>query len=492
VLGVVQAPTAPDDRGDLFAWAEGRSLTRNGVEVRPPSNSAGLDWRTVVAMNERAADYAAANTRRLAPARFLAIPSIAYCLALAAVGDVDAAVSLGSGLAPYDVAGGHALLIGAGRSLADLKGAPIVYGEGVGYAGCIGASPPLIDALAQRNLKGAVGKYYLKRHDVPPPSRCPIPEGLSRAQGALLGQLAGDALGSAVEFLGADEIRRRHPSGVHNLAPGGRWNLIAGQPTDDGEMALALARSLVSRGGFDRDAVGQAYLAWRQSGPFDIGGTTSKGVAAIAAGRAAVSDSQANGALMRASPIGIFAAGDPAEAAEFGERDAALTHPSPVCRAASRAYCAAIAVGVAGADPEAMWSAAHAHAGEGAGACTVRAALEAARSGGPASFEQNQGWALTALQNAFRRLLDGASLEEAVIATVAKGGDTDTNAAICGALIGACQGRTATPVRWRRLILSCRPLPGPDVAHPRPILFWPDDTLDPAEALQAADRGAVR
>lgn len=486
VLGVVYAPTAPDDRGDLIACAQGRPLTRNGAVVRPNSGPTGLDWRTVVAMNERAADYAAANTRCLAPARFLAIPSIAYRLALAAVGEVDAAISLGSGLAPYDVAGGHALLIGAGRALAELDGTPIVYGEGSAYVGCIGARPALIDALARRDLKGAVGKGYLKRRAHPPPSRCPIPERLARAQGVLLGQLAGDALGSAVEFLGAEEIRRRHPKGVRDLAPGGTWNLIAGQPTDDSEMALALARSLVAKGTFDRDAVGQAYLAWRQSGPFDIGGTTSKGIAAIAAGRAADSDSQGNGALMRASPLGIFAAGDPARAAGLGARDAALTHPSPVCLAASRAYCAAIAVGVAGGGPEAMWSAAHAHAGGDLGAGTVRATLEAARSGGPATFEKNKGWVVTALHNAFHRLLGGTTLEEAVIATVAEGGDTDTNAAICGALMAACQGATAVPDRWRRLILSCRPLPGPGVVHPRPMSCWPDDTLDLAEALLAA------
>jgi hypothetical protein len=62
--------------------------------------------------------------------------------------------------------------------------------------------------------------------------------------------LAGDALGSAVEFRTAADIARDHPRGVTTLTDGGTWNLIAGQPTDDSEMALALARSLVARGGF--------------------------------------------------------------------------------------------------------------------------------------------------------------------------------------------------------------------------------------------------
>jgi len=36
-------------------------------------------------------------------------------------------------------------------------------------------------------------------------------------------------------------------------------------------------------------------------------------------------------------------------------------------------------------------------------------------------------------------------LEEAVVDSVMRGGDTDTNAAICGALLGAVHGRGAIP-----------------------------------------------
>jgi len=65
---------------------------------------------------------------------------------------------------------------------------------------------------------------------------------IDQAQGCLLCQLAGDALGSLVEFQSPDEIRRGYPDGVRELADGGTWNTIAGQPTDDSEMALILAR----------------------------------------------------------------------------------------------------------------------------------------------------------------------------------------------------------------------------------------------------------
>ena len=71
---------------------------------------------------------------------------------------------------------------------------------------------------------------------------------------------------------------------------------------------------------------------------------------------------------------------------------------------------------------------------------------------------ESQGWVKIALQNAFYELLHAPSLEEGVVATVRRGGDTDTNAAIAGALLGAVHGREAVPAQWRSMVLSCRPL----------------------------------
>jgi hypothetical protein len=44
---------------------------------------------------------------------------------------------------------------------------------------------------------------------------------LKRAQGSLLGQLAGDTLGGLVEFQSREEIRRSYPNGARELADGG-------------------------------------------------------------------------------------------------------------------------------------------------------------------------------------------------------------------------------------------------------------------------------
>jgi hypothetical protein len=98
------------------------------------------------------------------------------------------------------------------------------------------------------------------------------------------------------------------------------------------------------------------------------------------------------------------------------------------------------------------------------------------------------GWVLIALQNAFYQLLHAPSLEEGVVDTVMRGGDTDTTGAIAGALLGAAWGRPAVPVRWVRALLSCRPLPGTPTAHPTPEAFWPVDALELAEALLVAGK----
>lgn len=64
------------------------------------------------------------------------------------------------------------------------------------------------------------------------------------------------------------------------------------------------------------------------------------------------------------------------------------------------------------------------------------------------------------------------------------GGDTDTNAAIAGALLGAVHGREAVPAQWRQMVLSCHPAEGaPAVRRPRPRAFWPVDALTLAERL---------
>lgn len=305
---------------------------------------------------------------------------------------------------------------------------------------------------------------------------------LARAQGALLGQLTGDALGAMVEFQTASEIRAAYPDGLREMGASPIWGTLPGQPTDDSEMALALARTLVTRG-FDLASIRGAYLAWLDSRPFDVGRTTRLGLYGQP-----VEESQANGGLMRISPLGIFGhALEVERLVEMARAECGLTHPNPVCRDASAVFAAGIAHAVrTGASPEEVWEVMARLAREDDCAREVREAVERAVWEPPSDFHFHMGWVKNALQNAVYRMLHASSLEEGVIDTVMAGGDTDTNAAIAGALLGAVHGVDAVPTSWREVVLSVRADHRSPV--PRPPAYWPVDALE--LAAQLLDAGA--
>ncbi|MDD3470634.1 MAG: ADP-ribosylglycohydrolase family protein [Thermoguttaceae bacterium] len=308
---------------------------------------------------------------------------------------------------------------------------------------------------------------------------------LLRAQGCLLGQLAGDALGSLVEFQSPEDIRCHYPQGLRELSDGGTWNTLAGQPTDDSEMALLLARMLVERGVYDPNAALQAYQFWLGTGPFDCGMTIATGLQ----GRPNP-DSQANGAMMRISPLGIFGANYPLEKVRnWAMQDAALTHPNPVCLQANALFTMAISHAItSGCETEKLYQNVKQWAVDLSVVPDLMDAVLGASASPPADYVHQQGWVLIAFQNALYQLCHASNLETGVVDTVMRGGDTDTNAAICGSLLGAVYGLDAIPRQWVDRILHCRPKAGhPGVHRPRPECLWPADVLELAAQLISAE-----
>jgi ADP-ribosylglycohydrolase/fructose-1,6-bisphosphatase/inositol monophosphatase family enzyme len=497
VLGVVYAPLSPDRGRDLIAWIAGLDhVLRNGERVRVDLGASALRSGDVVFLNHRASAAAVANGRFVHPARFVSLPSIAYRLARVAVGDGVAAVST-NGPGAVDYAAGHALVLGAGGLLLNESGQPVTYDESghSSVGACFGGAPTAAWELAARlRRRGPEESRRPPRVTLGWPRRADEAV-LDRAIGCLLGQVIGDSLGALVEFQRPGDIARRYPTGVRDLRDGGVWDTLAGQPTDDSELALALARTLVGRRAYDPEAAAEAYGRWYASGPFDVGTATRAAFRAAAdapsekadaAAAAALRGAESNGSLMRVSPIGIWA-GDAGVAAHAARRDSALSHPHPVCVAACAAYVAAIAAGIGGADRAGMLAvAARAAEADGATAPAVAAALDDARGGRrPDSYTRDMGRVLIAFQNAFYHLAHTASFETALVDTIARGGDTDTNAAIAGALLGAAVGRGPIPPRWTTVVLSCRPLTHLAARHPRPAEYWPDDIPALAEALIA-------
>lgn len=471
VLGVVHAPNAPDDEGDLFTAIAGQPAQRNGKPLEPLRTVSAGELSVVLcaASADRAAE---ANARLFAPCRFRGVPSVAYRLALLAAGEGDFALSLG-GTNYWDFAGGHAILRGAGAELFTDRAAPVRYPfDGRGRCG---------GAIFAGHPEFVAGFYKPELHRPPkpvlprPPRASHVREAglLRRAQGCLLGQFCGDALGAQVEF-------ETHPPRVTELTGGGPFQWSAGQPTDDSEMALSLARCLAHERRFDADRVLEAYRRWQATSPPDIGSTTAQGLSGHPN-----AESQANGSLMRISPLSIFCAGgEPELAAALAAQDASLTHPHPVCVSCTAVYADAVAFAIAsGASPFEVFRRALNTAAALGVPPEVFEALQRAEYEPAPGFHARMGWVLIAFQNAFHRLLAHRSAEEAIIETVAQGGDTDTNGAICGALLGAVHGRDSLPVRWRRMVLTSRD-------PRRPDWLWPADALTLAERLLTAGAGS--
>ena len=472
----------------MISWAEGMGLRRNDIAVTGRLPDSALIPGDIVLLNHTSAARPVANGRLVHPARFVALPSIAYRLARVAVGDAQATGSL-SGPVSYDYAAGHGLLLGAGGVLLDEAGQEVTYQlDGSGsVSACFGGSPKAARDLAERHWNQARSETAVGRRVALTWPRLPEYLGLDRAIGCLFGQVIGDSLGSLVEFESARQIEASYPAGVRDLADGGTFDTIAGQPTDDSELALALARVLAAGHCYDVEAVANAYVRWVESRPFDIGTTTLQALGAArlarsgraeAARQAANPQSQANGALMRISSVGI-AAPTARAAAEMAMDDARLTHPHPACLNANAAFAAAIWTGVAGGTPAEMLDAATAYAGLALDENLISYTLRDARDGiAPANDLGKQGWVRIAFGNAFARLARLQAPETALIETVGLGGDTDTNAAIAGALLGAAWGRDAFPTRWRMPVLACRPHQALCARRARAMDYWPDDLTE--------------
>ena len=387
-------------------------------------------------------------------------------------------------------------------------GAPVL---GVVYAYAARAGRGDLVAWADGGVLTRNGKLVAPAwpgRPIPRPERIGAEPGLlERAQGCLLGQLAGDNLGALVEFSNAESLARAWPSGPERLVDGGFWNIGAGQPTDDSELALILARAILTVGGYDRRGAANAYVSWLASRPFDVGGTIGASLgaglraASSAGGRCEAvlrearrhTSSQANAALMRIAPLGIYGHALPDHRlAVLARQDAELTHAHAACEDANAVYVIAIAEAIrSGAalsavyDHALAWARAHA-------ASDVVEALGAAHNRPPAATAPI-GWVLVALQHAFHQLLHATMPADGIIATVRAGGDTDTTAAITGALLGAVHGINAMPAQWAERVRTCRSLRGAvETAHPRPRAFWPVDFETVAEQLVTLALGGKR
>lgn len=467
VLGVVHAPASPDRGRETFAWAEGAGpLRRNGRPVNCELRGGTLAAGSIVFATASSALRPLGFSRAVAPARYVALASVAHRMARVAAGDGVATVSTHP-VNEYDIAAGAALLRASGGAVLDASGREVVFTgrPGVIVSGCFAGAPQAAAQLARFDWSAVEKEERRARRTSTAYPKVADAQRLARAGGCLLGQAVGDSL--------------------HSLAQPDRAQDSTGQPGTATELLLALARGMLAAGRYDAQAAFAAYRAWLASAPIAV----DRGLRAALQGNPDVGDAGAD-SLLRVPAIGVWAAGEPARAASAAREDAALTHPNPLCGDACAAYAAAIAAGVAGGSRDAMLRAALAHASATHASTPVRSAIEhGARGEALPEVTRAQGGVLVALQNAFFHLDAGSDFEQALSAS-SQGGDARANAAIAGAnaavagaLLGAAAGLEAIPQRRLTELLACRPLAQAGAVHPRPMEYWPDDLLEIAEAL---------
>ncbi|GAB1821486.1 ADP-ribosylglycohydrolase family protein [Herbidospora sp. RD11066] len=278
-----------------------------------------------------------------------------------------------------------------------------------------------------------------------------------RAAGAVVGSAVGDALGAPFEFgppgalsASGDEMRG-----------GGGWD--PGEATDDTQMAVHVAESLLERGGLDLEDVFTRFRRWAADDPKDIGLQTedvlTRGLpwdrAADAHYRTA-RHAAGNGSLMRAATSAVYFAASGREATmDAARRLSALTHGDPAAGEGVALFHDLLRVALTGADPLAELPAtlAAVHPDHRARYATVTSP-----AWHPADATEFNGAVWPCLGSALWALRTTTDFDDAVRAAIDLGGDTDTLGAVTGALAGAVYGLPAIPARWTERLHV--PLPG--------------------------------
>ena len=278
----------------------------------------------------------------------------------------------------------------------------------------------------------------------------------TNAQGVLLGLAAGDALGRPVEFKTRSDIQRKHGT-LTEMVGNGSWGQPPGTITDDTDQALAIARSVVESDGFDPADIGDRFVEWYESGPFDIGLMTRDSLEKLKAGtpwdeagkevwqQRPEGKNAGNGSVMRTAPLAIAYADDKSRLIEVSRKSSRITHADDRCEWGS----AILNLTIAAILRDEEWPLRRAlQSVESRAPDELIDALEPIAAGNTVEPLKTSGYVVHTLQTALHDGLREDSAEEAIITAVNRGGDTDTIGAVTGAIAGARFGKAGIPDRW--------------------------------------------
>jgi len=271
---------------------------------------------------------------------------------------------------------------------------------------------------------------------------------LDRLCGCAVGAAVGDALGMPLEFGPPKPLEKL----VRSMQQG---PLPAGSFTDDTEMALALAESLLAHRPLDGADLAQRFTSWYQHHPADVGIQTAQVLSRIIGGEswqtaeqwaiANQPNSAGNGSLMRCWPVALAWWNDRLQLVNDSHLQSRLTHTHPECVAGCIFVNSMIAEMVNGATPKAAFEST-------CKSVNLPDGMSQAVMGASKCHRENlpyTGWVRDTLESALWGLLTTSSFEEALVQVVNLGCDADTAGAVTGALTGAAYGLEAIPPIWR-------------------------------------------
>lgn len=324
---------------------------------------------------------------------------------------------------------------------------------------------------------------------------------LSRALGAFYGLALGDALGMPTQSLSREQIAARYGQVTRLIAADADQpiapNMAAGSITDDTEQAVLVAELLLAGDGQIVAAdLAQALIDWeavmQAKGSQDLlGPSTKRAIEMILAGHSPEEAGRfgtTNGAAMRITPVGIIA--DVADPQSFTARvvqACQVTHNTTLGIAAAAAVAGAVSAGINGAtlaealdmgERAATWGAGHGYwVAGGQIAPRIRWARALCADCpdaqlAPLVYEvigtsvASQESVVAAFALAQRVASGHLQPFAAVCLAASLGGDTDTIAAILGAMLGACHGLATWPSEQLQCIRTTNGLElEPLVAH---------------------------
>ncbi|MET0591034.1 MAG: ADP-ribosylglycohydrolase family protein [Naasia sp.] len=304
------------------------------------------------------------------------------------------------------------------------------------------------------------------------------PGAQERARGCLIALAVGDAMGAPTEGM----TRRAVAEQFGRITD---FTDDTSTGTDDTEYAVMTARAVITHGrDLTADHVAADWLAALEQQKDGYAGAGFSEMGALAALRQGIrpphsgrrcAESWSDGAAMRAAPIGIFHAGDPLAAAELAEREASVSHSRDGIDGA-RVIAAAVSVAMTGAPvPEIVAAGLVAVDPDSWTARTLARALDIAHGRDGGRDEGHGGIDADDTEAREQRLYDeigivgypwADSAPEAVALTMAAvvladgdpvraigigvnmGRDSDTIAAMAGAICGASAGIGALPSAW--------------------------------------------